>query len=655
MTYKYKLARRLAISRNLAMITALVLLAACAGETTAPEAPTTPNTPVLPAGASGFRVLPGTVTIEINQRIRFRGEVQTPRGAVHAPQLSWEASGGTISNDGMFSAQRPGTYRVVGRGHHGRGHGSRQRPDTSIVVVVPRQPSLVGIRVTPRAPWVAPGDTRTFKAKGRLPNGTATDIGVTWTATGGTIDASGVFKAGPRAGRFHVIASNTRGTLSDTVKVRVYVPAVPDTLPGETPDTLPGETPDTTPAPDPTPDPDPTPEPQPEPTVARVVLKPATVTLATTATHRFAAFGRTGAGDSVAVDVTFRATGGTITPTGLYTAGATPGTFRVIAASSELADTALVTLARTAGGGTPDPIPGPGPIPPRGMRGIPFGPYGAWTGSANLKTNMAAFTGSIGSVSAGALVSRINEARRKGVTLLTAMTGGHDPYLTNGVFDMGKWKATMDGYNTPTIRQAVADAVADGVLIGNSVMDEPYVSGMGDGNTWGPKGTMTKARVDEMCRYVKNIFPTLPVGVVHEHDMFEPSNSYRDCQFIVSQYSHRFGDVRKFRDDALALGRRDGIAIAFSMNIMNGGVQAARDGRWACDPARTGGRGTYEPNCRMTAEQVREWGIVLGEAGCALMMWRYDDSFMAKPDNNQAFADIANRLATHPRRPCTGR
>ena len=44
--------------------------------------------------------------------------------------------------------------------------------------------------------------------------------------------------------------------------------------------------------------------------------------------------------------------------------------------------------------------------------------------------------------------------------------------------------------------------VADGTIIGSRVMDEPYVSGgaTGGGNTWGPKGTMTKARVDTLQR-----------------------------------------------------------------------------------------------------------------------------------------------------------
>jgi hypothetical protein len=633
MTYTHKLARRLAISRNLAMLHVLVLFAACAGETTAPEVHTSPTSPATPSAPVGFRVLPGTVTIETEQRIRFRGELHSLTGKVATPELSWETSGGSIDASGNFSADQPGTYRIVGRGRGGVGRGRSHfhRPDTSVVVVVVKRPGLAELRVTPRDVMLQPGETHSFTVMGRLRNGKQAPIGVVWTATGGAIDPAGTYQAGSLPGRFIVVATNTQGTIADTVAVVITAP-VPDGTPAPSDSTPP-----------PTPDPDPTPDP--EPTVVRVVLRPASVVLATSATHQFAAFGRTSTSDSVAVDVTFHATGGSITPTGLYTADATPGTFSVIARSDQLADTAVVTLTRSAGGGTPEPTPG--------GRSISFGPYGAWAETASLKTNTAVFTGTIGSVSASALVGRIGEARRRGVALMTAMTGGHKPYLTDGVFDMAKWKAKMDTYNTPTIKQAVAAATADGTLIGNSVMDEPHVYGQGDGNTWGPKGTMTKARVDEMCRYVKAMFPTLPVGVVHQHSSFEPDKSYQSCDFIVSQYSHRYGDVTKFRDDALAMGRRDGIAIAFSLNIINGGIQAARDGQWNCPLTTTGGRGTYDPNCRMTAAQVRDYGLLLGPAGCAMMMWRYDAVFMANPGNQQAFAEIAKRLATQPARPCT--
>jgi hypothetical protein len=66
----------------------------------------------------------------------------------------------------------------------------------------------------------------------------------------------------------------------------------------------------------------------------------------------------------------------------------------------------------------------------------------------------------------------------------------------------------------------------------------------------------------------------------------------------------------------------------------------------------TGGRGTFNPNCRMTANQVRDWGIILGSAGCGMIMWRYDDAFMSDPNNVQAFRDVAARLAGLPARSC---
>ncbi len=279
--------------------------------------------------------------------------------------------------------------------------------------------------------------------------------------------------------------------------------------------------------------------------------------------------------------------------------------------------------------------------------GIPFGPFGAWNASS-LKTGTEVFTASLSSVVPANIVERLAVARADGVKLILAMTGGkHSRYMRKGVFDLATWQAAMNGYNTPAIRAAVASAVADGTIIGNSVMDEPHVKGLGDGNTWGPPGTMTKARVDGMCGYVRSMFPTLPVGVVHGHDAFEPAQSYRVCDFLVAQYAWRktAGDVINFRDEALSLARRDGMAIVFSMNIMNGGIQSPRGGPWTCPNATTGGRGTFKPNCRMTAQQVREWGIALGAAGCALVLWRYDRAFMSNPHNLQAFKDIGAALA----------
>lgn len=277
---------------------------------------------------------------------------------------------------------------------------------------------------------------------------------------------------------------------------------------------------------------------------------------------------------------------------------------------------------------------------------FPFGASGLQDGT----TGMAPFTMWLGSTSAAYLLSDLTKARAAKMRLFLNMTGGsHDNYLTNGVFDLAKWKARMDTFNTPQLKQAVAAAVADGTIIGNSVMDEPHVHGLGDGNTWGPPGTMTKAKVDDLCRYVKAIFPTLPTGVAHRHDVFEPDKNYAVCEFVISQYSARIGDVAAFRDAGLAFAKRSGTAIMFSMNVLNGGTQD-KDGTWDC--TGTGGKGQYAPNCRMTAAQVKDFGLALAPAGCGMNMWRYDATFFGRADNKLSFQAIADRVKGLPSKPC---
>lgn len=205
----------------------------------------------------------------------------------------------------------------------------------------------------------------------------------------------------------------------------------------------------------------------------------------------------------------------------------------------------------------------------------------------------------------------------------------------------------MDAYDTPAIRSAVAQAVADGTILGNSVMDEPQHY-RGD-KSWGPKGTLTRARIDGLCQYVKDIFPTMPVGVFHDPYIFQPDSSYRICDFLISQYATRKGDVVQWREAALDLARRDRMTIMFSLNLLDGGRQD-KDGTYDC--AGTGGLGTYEPNCRMTPAQVKTYGQALGGAGCALMSWRHDAAFMSKAENKAALSTVATTLVRLARAEC---
>lgn len=82
------------------------------------------------------------------------------------------------------------------------------------------------------------------------------------------------------------------------------------------------------------------------PTLTSIVIAPAVVLMHPGEQVAFHAWGRTFGGDSVAAAVTFAATGGSITPAGVFTAGSTLGAFHVIAtkAGGTLFDSAAVTI-----------------------------------------------------------------------------------------------------------------------------------------------------------------------------------------------------------------------------------------------------------------------------------------------------------------------
>ncbi len=273
--------------------------------------------------------------------------------------------------------------------------------------------------------------------------------------------------------------------------------------------------------------------------------------------------------------------------------------------------------------------------------GIPFGAFGLRT--ARAKTP---FTLSQDSYSASTVIRLIDDARRSGLRLHMALAGGsHDNYKTGGTFDLAKWRAKINTYNTPAVRAAIASAVADGTVVGAIVMDEPHNTA--SDNSWGPAGTVTKEMVDGMCGYVQAMFPTLPVGVTHDAGKFEPGKNYQRCDYIVSQYRYRKGPVADFRDQGLAFARRSNVQVIFSLNILDGGYPIA-----GCPASKTGGPGTYRPNCRMTPAQVQEYAQILGPAGCALLMWRFDEAFMAKAANQTAFRNVAGMLSRHQGQSC---
>ncbi len=323
MMYIAKLARRLALLRDdargagdavnfLPMLPFVILAAACtAGE------PTGLPTGSLPGGgppANAAVVLsPRQVTLEANQLIQFRAYDGLGPGSTLVTAVEWTATGGTIRSDGSYSSSATGDFKVIAT-RQGNGNAYAYGRDTARVKVVPPQPTLAAVVVSPASATVAAGAQVQFTAAGKLSDGSTVEIGVTWTATGGTIDAGGLYTAGASPGTFQVTATSVSAGLSATATVTVTA-------------------------------------------LTGLKLSPSSASLPTGGTQQFSVTGVMSDSSTVPVaNATFSATGGTITSTGLYTAPSTAGSYTVTAR--------LSTAAGTLSASAPVTVTAPEPVPP---------------------------------------------------------------------------------------------------------------------------------------------------------------------------------------------------------------------------------------------------------------------------------------------------
>jgi hypothetical protein len=168
-------------------------------------------------------------------------------------------------------------------------------------------PTLTGVEIDPPSVVLTPSSTAQFTATGRLSDGGTQAVTVSWSATGGTVSASGLYAAGTTDGTYRVVTAVNGTDLADTAVVTILTPPA---------------------------------------TLVAVEIAPPTAALVPAATQQFSALGRLSNGNTQVIALDWSATGGTVSSNGLYTAGASDGTFRVIAAASgvNLADTATVTI-----------------------------------------------------------------------------------------------------------------------------------------------------------------------------------------------------------------------------------------------------------------------------------------------------------------------
>ncbi|MEO8635402.1 MAG: hypothetical protein ABI587_09015 [Gemmatimonadales bacterium] len=185
----------------------------------------------------------------------------------------------------------------------------------------PPPQTVADVRMSPDSIALVLGDSAAFTAQGHQEDGSPIAVTLAWSATGGTVSASGRYHAGNTPGVYRIMASTTDLALADTSIVTITDSSSP-----------------------------------PPPTAASVQVTPGGATLAIGAVAAFSAQGYQANGTPIAVPVVWNATGGSISTTGQYHAGASAGSYRVIASTTNhlLADTSIIAITDTT---SPPPPP----------------------------------------------------------------------------------------------------------------------------------------------------------------------------------------------------------------------------------------------------------------------------------------------------------
>lgn len=278
------------------------------------------------ATASTIVLSPASINMTTGGSQQFTAVGQAADASPVAIVPTFSATGGTVASDGRYTAPlTAGTFQVIAQ------DSISGKADTSTVIVTSIAPVLADVVLTPGSASLDAGDKKQFAAAGKSADGASLAISPTYSATGGSISASGLYTAGSTAGTFKVIAK-VGADFADTSSVTI-APAAP--------------------------------------TLSSVVLTPVSASLASGGTMQFATKGVLSNGNDTSVTVTFTAAGGSITTNGLYSAGTSAGSYKVIAkvTGATLADTSTVTVSVPT---PPTPPPPPPPTTPPSTAGVIF-------------------------------------------------------------------------------------------------------------------------------------------------------------------------------------------------------------------------------------------------------------------------------------------
>ncbi len=269
--------------------------------------------------------------------------------------------------------------------------------------------------------------------------------------------------------------------------------------------------------------------------------------------------------------------------------------------------------------------------------GIPFGDW-----HLSVSNFKAPYTGALYALWPSSATSTLNAARSAGMRLVVSMAGARSYYTnSNRTFNMSKWKSRINLYKNVKL----ATYASSGTVLGHYLVDEPFCK-----SCWGGK-TITGSEIEEMARYSKSIWPSVPTGVRAPPSKL-PSQTYRYLDFAWAQWEGPHVPTYKMTPDQFvaketALAKSKGLGLVFGLNYLDGGDGSSRI------------LGTYS-NARavnrwaMSAAEVRKVGAAFAKAShsCGVLSWKSDATFDRRSGMMDAKRYVASLAKARSRKSC---
>lgn len=171
---------------------------------------------------TSLQISPATVTLAPSATYQFSTTALWSNGSTALPTRTYTATGGNVNSTGLYTApSSAGTYRVI--------VASGAKADTSVVTVstTTPTPTLTSLTISPSTVTLAPSASQQFGVSAVWSNGSTTVPAVLYSATGGSIGATGAYVAPATTGTYQVVVRDASGARADTSLVTVAATSPP--------------------------------------------------------------------------------------------------------------------------------------------------------------------------------------------------------------------------------------------------------------------------------------------------------------------------------------------------------------------------------------------------------------------------------------------